>query len=290
MLSNNCFFRLRAGDIVVSSAEAKGTCHIQQEDRHVIIDDLNVHADARHLPFQSFYAIFDGHGGNSVSAYVADHLPLSIIATASKQQNDDLTTAIKTAYRNVDSAVLKTLRRDKHKGGSTALTVILRERELITAWVGHSRAVLYQTRGEGQGGLIAFPLTEPHLPVGSERQRIEQAGGFVSKMGGKDRVQGRLVVSRAFGNPSIKPWVPAIPGTQRLTLNGTERFLVLGSDSFWDHLKTDEVGAFIAEYERKGENVELIKMSVARSNRDDVTGNYFSRLTKRYLLIRSAVT
>lgn len=63
---------------------------------------------------------------------------------------------------------------------------------------------------------VAVPLSDDHKPNRSdERQRIEDAGGFVIRIG-TWRVGGILAVSRAFGDKQLKPYVIAEPELQVL--------------------------------------------------------------------------
>lgn len=63
--------------------------------------------------------------------------------------------------------------------GCTAVVAVLKGRELYVANAGDSRAVLGR-------GAIAVPLSEDHKPASaSERQRITDAGGFVSEVCGQ---------------------------------------------------------------------------------------------------------
>jgi serine/threonine protein phosphatase PrpC len=54
---------------------------------------------------------------------------------------------------------------------------------------------------EADGKLKAIPLTKDHSPIyAAEASRIQAAGGFIQD----GRVNGRLEVSRAFGDPGFK--------------------------------------------------------------------------------------
>ncbi|TYI32250.1 hypothetical protein ES332_A04G046600v1 [Gossypium tomentosum] len=87
---------------------------------------------------------------------------------------------------------------DLGKGGSTAVTAILINcQKLVIANVGDSRAVISKND-------VAKQLSVDHEPA-SERESIENRGGFVSNFPGDvARVDGQLAVARAFGDKSLK--------------------------------------------------------------------------------------
>ncbi|MCD7471278.1 hypothetical protein HAX54_011612 [Datura stramonium] len=67
---------------------------------------------------------------------------------------------------------------------------------------------------KGKFKTISIPLSIDHKPDRSdERERIEQAGGFII-WAGTWRVGGVLAVSRAFGDKMLKPYVVADPEIQ----------------------------------------------------------------------------
>jgi protein phosphatase 1L len=90
----------------------------------------------------------------------------------------DPTSAIKEAYHNTDVIILNNAP-NLGPGGSTAVTAILIDgKELLVANVGDSRAVL------SRGG-VAEQLSIDHEPgQPTERDKIENRGGFVSNMPG----------------------------------------------------------------------------------------------------------
>lgn len=244
----------------------------------MVIEDFNNFASAEDDSLQSLYAIMDGHSGSSASAYVAGQLPLTLAQCVPWiQLQRDPALAMQQACQIVDNGLLRRLQRDDSHCGTTATTVLLRDSEIVVSWVGHTMAVLYSSRGSGLGGLLDEPLITSHLPTGSEKERIEGQGGIVANIGGINRVQSRLCISRSFGDAAIKQYVPADPQTHRHIINRKERFLVIGSDAFWSAVHTPQVGKLLAEYERKGYDLmdisdALIRQARERTKLDDLTG------------------
>ncbi|KAH9690716.1 putative protein phosphatase 2C 10 [Citrus sinensis] len=170
------------------------------------------------------FAIYDGHLGETVPAYLQKHLFSNIL----KEEEFwvDPQRSISKAYEKTDQAILSHSS-DLGRGGSTAVTAILiNGQRLWVANVGDSRAVL-STAG------VAVQMTTDHEP-NTERGSIEDKGGFVSNMPGDvPRVNGQLAVSRAFGDKSLKSHLRSDPDIQNTILDGRSDVLVLASDGLW---------------------------------------------------------
>ncbi|KAK4789289.1 hypothetical protein SAY86_020608 [Trapa natans] len=120
------------------------------------------------------FAIFDGHLGDSVPAYLQKHLFSNIL----KEEEfwTDPAKSLAKAYEKTDQAILSHSP-SLGRGGSTAVTAILIDGcKLWVANIGDSRAVV-SNKGE------AVQLSVDHEP-NTERGSIEDRGGFVSNMPG----------------------------------------------------------------------------------------------------------
>ncbi|XP_012067877.2 probable protein phosphatase 2C 10 isoform X1 [Jatropha curcas] len=196
----------------------KGKANHPMEDYHV----------AKFVQLQGhelgLFAIYDGHLGDGVPAYLQKHLFSNIL----KEEEFwvDPNRSISKAYERTDQAILSHSS-DLGRGGSTAVTAILiNGQRLWVANVGDSRAVI--SRG-GQ----ALQMTTDHEP-NTERGSIEHRGGFVSNMPGDvPRVNGQLAVSRAFGDKSLKSHLRSDPDIQEINIGDNVEFLILASDGLW---------------------------------------------------------
>ncbi|KAJ1376502.1 PPM-type phosphatase domain [Sesbania bispinosa] len=177
------------------------------------------------------FAIYDGHLGDRVPAYLQKHLFSNIL----KEEEfwDDPAASIAKAYLSTDQAILS-LSSDLGRGGSTAVTAILiNGQKLLIANVGDSRAVLSR---KGQ----AVQVTTDHEP-NTERGSIENKGGFVSNMPGDvPRVNGQLAVSRAFGDKSLKSHLRSDPDVQSIDVDVDIDILILASDGLWKVMPNQE--------------------------------------------------
>jgi adenylate cyclase len=121
-------------------------------------------------------------------------------------------------------------RADLHSGG-VATVMFLQQMELYVANVGDAQAMLIHSEG---GHRI---LTRKHDPAEpNERQRIRDAGGWVSRQG---KLNDILEVSRAFGYVQLMPAVQAAPHITQVTLKDTDEMLIIASRELWEYLSPD---------------------------------------------------
>ncbi|GAB2225242.1 hypothetical protein Droror1_Dr00006033 [Drosera rotundifolia] len=177
------------------------------------------------------FAIYDGHLGDTVPAYLQKHLFSNIL----KEEEfwTDPRMSIHKAYERTDQAILSHSP-DLGRGGSTAVTAILIDgQKLYVANVGDSRAILSR-RGQ------AVQMTIDHEP-NTERGSIEDRGGFVSNMPGDvARVNGQLAVSRAFGDKNLKLHLRSDPDIKHADISHDTDLLILASDGLWKVMSNQE--------------------------------------------------
>ncbi|KAI4376215.1 hypothetical protein MLD38_014002 [Melastoma candidum] len=182
------------------------------------------------------FGVFDGHGGARAAEYVKKNLFSNILKHP--KFISDIRSAIADSFSHTDSELLKSENNQQRDAGSTASTAILVGGRLLVANVGDSRAVI------SRGGK-AIAVSRDHKPDQSdERQRIENAGGFVM-WAGTWRVGGVLAVSRAFGDRLLKQYVVAEPEIQEEAIDSSLEFLILASDGLWDVVTNQEAVTLI---------------------------------------------
>ncbi|KAL4295790.1 hypothetical protein GQ457_12G016460 [Hibiscus cannabinus] len=247
----------REGIIKFGFSLVKGKANHPMEDYHV----------AKFMQIQEhelgLFAIYDGHLGDSVPAYLQKHLFANIL----KEEEFwvDPSRAISKAYEKTDQAILSHSS-DLGRGGSTAVTAILINGiRLWVANVGDSRAVL------SRGGR-AIQMTTDHEP-NTERGSIENRGGFVSNIPGDvPRVNGQLAVSRAFGDKSLKSLLRSDPDIQNTNVDNNTDILILASDGLWKVMNNQEA----VDIARKIKDPlkaakQLIAEAVQRDSKDDIS-------------------
>uniref|UniRef100_A0A0D9VI08 protein-serine/threonine phosphatase n=1 Tax=Leersia perrieri TaxID=77586 RepID=A0A0D9VI08_9ORYZ len=239
----------------------------------------------------SFFGVYDGHGGAEVAMYCAkrfhtmlledkdylNNLPSAITSVCSRLDGDLQRSNEwrESLYRNSDGKCIQFLPNlwcsegpyvAPLQEGSTACVVIIRGDQIIVGNVGDSRCVLLKN-----GETIA--LSRDHKPaILSERERIERAGGKVSRdkipvrglfgkiigqQWGPYRIQGSLALSRAIGdfafkkNGSMSPsqqMVTCIPDIRVETITDDTEFLVIASDGIWDRMSNNNVVSCAKKY------------------------------------------
>lgn len=203
----------------------------------------------------------DGDPVNSTEALQVLRKVMALRKLISENENqDDLAEAIFSDA--TEEQVIEPLPEDKIQSGCTAVVAVLKGSDLVVANAGDSRAVLSRA-----GKAIA--LSEDHKPFQpSERSRIQQAGGFLTEIGGICRVNGNLNLSRAIGdlkyktNGQLEPKdqiITAQPDVTRTSLQPEDQFFVLACDGVWDVMDNQEVVDFVCARLQTGlEPTEII--------------------------------
>lgn len=158
--------------------------------------------------------------------------------------------------------------------GTTATVVLLFGDELNIAYVGDSRAVV-SICGE------AVRMGEDHRPTREdEGTRIENAGGLILYVGGTERVNGVLAVSRAIGDQGLKEFVVAEPELFWRKLIGEEELFIVASDGLWDFVgdqeSVDLAKGIMSQEDNMGNMMEdaareLVRLACERGSTDDVS-------------------
>ncbi|KAI3525628.1 hypothetical protein L1887_04553 [Cichorium endivia] len=220
------------------------------------------------------FGVFDGHGGARAAEYVKYNLFTNLIKHP--KFISDTKSAIAEAYSHTDTEFLKSENNQNKDAGSTASTAIIVGNRLIVANVGDSRAVICR-------GGNAYAVSRDHKPDQSdERQRIEDAGGFVM-WAGTWRVGGVLAVSRAFGDKLLKQFVVADPEIQEERIDESLEFLILASDGLWDVVTNEEAVAMIKPIQSPEDAAKtLMQEASQRGSADNITVVVVRFLDGRY--------
>lgn len=235
----------------------KGRADHPMEDYHVA---KFVKVEGNEL---GLFAIYDGHQGDSVPAYLQKHLFLNIL----KEEEFwiDPNQSISKAYQTTDRAILSNSSGLGY-GGSTAVTaILLNNQKLWVANVGDSRAVLCRN---GK----AIQMTTDHEPS-KEQDSIENLGGFVTKMPGDvPRVNGQLAVSRAFGDKGLKTHLRSDPDITNTDVDAYTDVLILASDGLWKVVKNQEA-VDIARSAKDPQKAakHLTNEALRRNSKDDIS-------------------
>lgn len=181
----------------------------------------------------AFYGIYDGHGGAKCSSLLALLLPLYLLRQPDFASS--IPTAVMRACIEMNDEILKREAAGECAGGSTALSLLVRNGIAYFCNTGDCRAVLVSTNG------VAAMTVDHKASNEAEKQRVEDAGGMVLYVHGVPRVNGHLAVTRAFGDAEFKEQVIPAPEITSHKLTPEDEFIVMASDGLWDALTNDQV-------------------------------------------------
>lgn len=240
----------------------------KMEDRHVSLPTFNHLFGLSDSVDRAYFAVFDGHGGMDAARYASVHVHTN--ASHLPELLTDPAAALKEAFRRTDEMFLWKAKRERLQSGTTGVCALITGATLHVAWLGDSQVILVQ-----QGQVVK--LMEPHKPERQdEKERIEALGGFVSFMDCW-RVNGTLAVSRAIGDVFQKPYVSGEADAASRELTGSEDYLLLACDGFFDVVPHQEVSGLVRSHliRRKGSGLrvaeELVAVARDRGSHDNIT-------------------
>lgn len=148
--------------------------------------------------------VFDGHSGLFTVNFTVNFLPVAISEMIGRTNPEDegaMRSGIKAVFIEHDKKLAKQGALSYRDSGSTATVAIVTPKRIYMAYLGDSPACIFDpTTGEIYGSI------GKHDPSShTERTRIYRNGGTVTTdAGDAPRVDGCLMVSRAFGDFSMK--------------------------------------------------------------------------------------
>ncbi|KAH6801793.1 Protein phosphatase 2C family protein [Perilla frutescens var. frutescens] len=253
------------------AAEDKGSRHTM-EDAWVVLQDAT--SDSSGNLRCAHFAIYDGHGGRLAAAYAQKHLHKSVLSAGLPRELLDVKIAKKAilnGFRKTDEALLQESAAGGWQDGATAVCVWVLGQTVFVANIGDAKAVVARSPAadSSQSGLDrsnplkAIVLTREHKAIyPQERARIQKAGGSVGSNG---RLQGRLQVSRAFGDRQFKKvGVIAIPDVHSFDLTERDHFMILGCDGLWGVFGPSDAVDFVHKLLKEGLPVTAVSRRLVR--------------------------
>ncbi|KAI7751314.1 hypothetical protein M8C21_002874 [Ambrosia artemisiifolia] len=260
-----------------------------------------------------FCGVFDGHGpfGHMVAKRVRDSLPLKLSANwevnikGSSDVLREITLNEETSFKSEDSQALVDVEFNKNPeklqvlkdsflkafkvmdrelrmyanidcfcSGTTAVTLIKQDQDLIIGNIGDSRAILCTK--DKNNFLVAVQLTvdlKPNLPAEAERIRKCRGRVFalhdepdVSRVWLPNNDSPGLAMARAFGDFCLKDFgLISVPDIFYRRLTEDDQFVVLASDGIWDVLTNKEVVDIVASAESRSSAARDVVESAVRA-------------------------
>lgn len=246
------------------------------------------HRDDPDFATADFFIICDGHGGSSVSKYVAPKLLHFLMSKNKKYPLEDkyiiqVCNFIQNELRNHPNKIAKHC-------GTTALVVALylddnQDRHVQIINIGDCRAVLSRN-------CSAIPLTTDHKPSWpKEKMRIDKVNldhgtNELVHYSQKDFRIGDLSVSRAFGDLDNTPYVTHLPEIGKWRIHPADEFIIMACDGLWDAIRSEEAVNFVYDHYHnnhthlykpnlsyKTNNIaeKLAEFAIARGSTDNVS-------------------
>ncbi|KAI1496585.1 protein phosphatase 2C [Biscogniauxia marginata] len=205
---------------------------------------------------ETLLGLFDGQalssGGSKIAKYLHEnfgHIFTMELKALKTRQNEGPTDALRRAFLALNkdlvsiaiehtekrpmtshrgSAAPVVLSKEDLNSGGVATVAYLQGQELYVANVGDAQAMLIQSDGSHK------ILTRKHDPAEpNERQRIRDAGGWVSRQG---RLNDLLEVSRAFGYVDLMPAVQAAPHVTQVSITPQDETILIATRELWEYL------------------------------------------------------
>ncbi len=124
------------------------------EDRHVSFVDFNTLLGLDSPVPQSFFAVYDGHGGVEAAAFAQAQLHLHVARDPAFAA--DPAAALQAGFLATDASFLVKAEREALGSGATACSVLLRGDQLHIGWLGDSQVL---------PASLSFSLSLLHLPL-----------------------------------------------------------------------------------------------------------------------------
>ncbi|KAJ4838973.1 hypothetical protein Tsubulata_017377 [Turnera subulata] len=259
-------------EIEADAAEDKGSRH-SMEDAWVVLPDATLEDFPANLRCAHF-AIYDGHGGRLAAEYAQKHLHRNVILAGLPRELLDVKVAKKAildGFRKTDESILQESASGGWQDGATAVCVWVLGQKVFIANIGDAKAVLarspaadgLQTHTDEVSPLKAIVLTREHKAIyPHERARVLKAGGTI---GANGRLQGRLEVSRAFGDRQFKKvGVSSIPDIHSFDLTDREHFIILGCDGLWGVFGPSDAVEFVQKLLKEGLTATALSRRLVR--------------------------
>ncbi|KAL4633134.1 hypothetical protein ACB092_04G099800, partial [Castanea dentata] len=237
-------------EIEADAAEDKGSRHTMEDTSVVLLDAT---ADSPTNLRCAHFAIYDGHGGRLAAEYAQRHLHANVLSAGLPRELGFLLDfSPDLGFRKTDEYLLQESASGGWQDGATAVCVWVLGETVFVANVGDAKAVV--ARSSTVDGL--------QNQSDGESQLKAIAGGTVSSNG---RLQGRLEVSRAFGDRQFKKvGVVATPEIHSFDLTNREHFIILGCDGLWGVFGPSDAVDFVHKLLKEGLPVTTVSRRLVK--------------------------
>ncbi|CAN8257344.1 unnamed protein product [Cochlearia groenlandica] len=238
----------------------------------------------------TFVGVYDGHGGQEASRFIADNI-FSKLKKFASEDMEISEKAIKKAFAETDEDFLATVKKQWRKNpqmasvGSCCLAGVICNGLVYIANAGDSRAVM--GRCERRGVRAVQLSVEHNANVESARQELwsmhPSDPNILVMKHRMWRVKGVIQVTRSIGDAYLKraefnreplspkfrvqehftkPILSAEPSVTVTQLSSKDEFMILASDGLWEHLSSQEAVDIVYTSPRQGIARRLLKAAL----------------------------
>jgi len=228
-----------------------------QEDRLIIknnLTDANI-AESETQNFSRYpmdlLAIFDGHGGPTISDALSKSLPAyfykqNMISQNEPKPHPKYNEYIVSSFDYIQNELNAKHNKSSLQGSTVCMALIYmykNKKYITTIWSGDSRAIGCNKN------FIADSLTLDHKPDSPlELARIKKLGGTVSyEANDVPRINGVLAVSRSMGDFDQKQYVEHKPDVLHYACNNY-KFIIVASDGLYDSMNNQQIIDFVLNF------------------------------------------
>lgn len=267
------------------------SCSDEKQGRRTSMEDVMLQVVDEESGYQ-LCAVCDGHDGRHIVEAIIGQDPripsldrhlFAVIHRYKSQLSEDhvaWSMLFQQAFIEYDRLLYDLYQNVNHSKGGSTFTGFILPPSGSYLWVinlGDSRLAMFSREEKGlssssssssssvsssSSSIHHIFSTQDHKPaLLAEKERIEEAGGFIEFAEGCARVQGYLALSRAFGDFHLKKsqwnstydpvdgYVCAWPNVHCIQLHSTTTFwIMIACDGVWDVWQEEELGPVILKY------------------------------------------
>ncbi|KAH3745080.1 protein phosphatase 2C [Pelomyxa schiedti] len=185
----------------------------------------------------AFFGVYDGHAGPETAELAANRLH-NILISCTPFQEGRYAEALECSFSDLEKEAIDVSEKSPYHSGTTVVVILIVGNKMWVANLGDCEAVIPESRTTGRRISVVHRPQDP-----SEKQRIEDAGGFViSSRGFGASFWPACTISRSLGdieykyphNRAIGHFISPVPYIKEFTLTPEIPFIILGCDGLWD--------------------------------------------------------
>ena len=243
------------------SKEEKNSEYNNEMEDFTLIKHPYLDLENHHL---SLFAVFDGHGGTTVSEYLKNNFCENLKKVIKTDFSLNFREIFKRSIENIDKN-FKDMENAKNCG-STGTIIIINKNSIYCANVGDSKC-FYINEKE------AIQLTEDHNCKNKEEVKELRSRGVLVF---QNRVFGSLSLTRTFGDVDYKnEGITATPFINKIFVDKNNvKYLVIASDGIWDVVDNNQLFQMSTEL-KEGTSEEfcnnLVNYAMKNGSRDNIS-------------------